>query len=250
MFELHSVTKRYRGAPALDEVGLVLPAGQTTVLVGPSGCGKTTLLKLLVGLLAPDGGTVTFDGEALTRANALLLRRRMGYVIQEGGLFPHLSARRNVTLMAEYLGWKSESVAARVDELAALVRLPAELLARYPAQLSGGQRQRVALMRALMLDPEALLLDEPLGALDPMIRYELQEELRDIFRRLRKTVVLVTHDMAEAAFFGDRIVLLRDGRIVQLGTVEDFTRRPADPFVTRFLRAQRVAFPSSPPSES
>ena len=250
MFELHSVTKRYDGGPALDDVGLVLPAGQTTVLVGPSGCGKTTLLKLLVGLLTPDAGTVEFHGEALTRANVLLLRRRMGYVIQEGGLFPHLSARRNVTLMAEYLGWRPESVAARVDELAALVQLPAELLARYPAQLSGGQRQRVALMRALMLDPEALLLDEPLGALDPMIRYELQEELRDIFRRLRKTVVLVTHDMAEAAFFGDRIVLLRDGRIVQLGTVDDFTRRPADPFVTRFLRAQRVAFPPSPSSAS
>ena len=250
MFELHSVTKRYGGAAALDDVGLVLPAGQTTVLVGPSGCGKTTLLKLLVGLLTPDAGTVAFHGEALTRANMLLLRQRMGYVIQDGGLFPHLNARRNVTLMAEYLGWKPEAVAARVDELAALVQLPADLLARYPVQLSGGQRQRVALMRALMLDPEALLLDEPLGALDPMIRYELQEELRDIFRRLRKTVVLVTHDMAEAAFFGDRIVLLRDGRIAQLGTVEDFARRPADPFVTRFLRAQRVAFPPAPSSES
>jgi osmoprotectant transport system ATP-binding protein len=250
MFELHSVTKRYGGVPALNDVDLVVPSGQTTVLVGPSGCGKTTLLKLLVRLLTPDAGTVKFDGEALTGANVLLLRRRMGYVIQEGGLFPHLSARRNVTLMAEYLGWKPEPVAARMDALAALVRLPAELLARYPAQLSGGQRQRVALMRALMLDPEALLLDEPLGALDPMIRYELQEELRDIFRRLRKTVVLVTHDMAEAAFFGDRIALLRDGRIVQLGTVEDFTQRPADPFVTRFLRAQRVAFPPSPSSDS
>ncbi len=250
MFELQSVTKRYREAPALQDVTLVLPAAQTTVLVGPSGCGKTTLLKLLVGLLAPDTGTVKFDGEAVTRANVLLLRRRMGYVIQEGGLFPHLSARRNVTLMAEYLGWDAARTAARVDELAGLVRLPADLLARYPAQLSGGQRQRVALMRALMLDPEALLLDEPLGALDPLIRYDLQEELREIFRRLRKTVVMVTHDMAEAAFFGDRIALLRDGRIVQLGAADEFVRRPADPFVTRFLRAQRVAFDPSPSSES
>ncbi|MCZ6491252.1 MAG: ATP-binding cassette domain-containing protein, partial [Acidobacteria bacterium] len=180
-----------------------------------------------------------FEGTEVTPANALLLRRRMGYVIQDGGLFPHLTARGNVSLMAGYLGWSEEKVAPRLDELASLTQFPREGFDRYPVQLSGGQRQRVALMRALMLDPDVLLLDEPLGALDPMIRSELQADLRKIFQTLGKTVVMVTHDMGEAGFFGDTIVLLRDGQIVQQGTLKEMVQSPATPFVQQFINAQR-----------
>src|SRR5262245_59185 len=206
MFELRGVSKRYGDSVALGPTDLDVPAGRTTILLGPSGCGKSTLLRLLVGLIVPDAGKVLFDGTPVTPATALGLRPRMGYVIQDGGLFPHLSARGNITLMARYLGWERSRLDARVAELAELTRFPADGLDRYPAQLSGGQRQRVGLMRALMLDPRALLLDEPLGALDPMVRSELQDDLRQIFRALGKTVVMVTHDLGEADFFADRIV--------------------------------------------
>jgi len=160
-------------------------------------------------------------------------------VIQDGGLFPHLSARRNVTLVARQLGWEAQRLETRLGELRELTKLPGDALDRYPRQLSGGQQQRVALMRALLLDPEVLLLDEPLAALDPMIRYDLQTDLRAIFRALGKTTVMVTHDLAEAAYFADRIVLLRAGEIVQSGTGRDLLDRPAGPFVEQFVRAQR-----------
>jgi osmoprotectant transport system ATP-binding protein len=166
------------------------------------------------------------------------VRLRTGYVIQDGGLFPHMTARGNLTLMARHLGWDRMRIDTRVRELTELTRFPADGLDRYPLELSGGQRQRVGLMRALMLNPDALLLDEPLGALDPLVRADLQTELRDIFRALGKTVVLVTHDLGEAAFFADRIALLRDGHIVQQGSAADLWHRPADPFVTRFVQAQ------------
>jgi osmoprotectant transport system ATP-binding protein len=170
----------------------------------------------------------------------MLLRRSMGYVIQDGGLFPHLTARDNTALLARYLGWDRDRVNSRIDELADLTRFPPDALDRYPTELSGGQRQRVGIMRALMLDPSVLLLDEPMGALDPLVRYELQEDLRGIFRRLTKTVVLVTHDLSEAGFFGDVVILLGEGRIVQQGTLDDLVHHPADPFVTRFVNAQRL----------
>ncbi len=239
MFTLRDVRKAYAGRTALGPITLDLPPGRTTVLIGPSGCGKSTLLRLLIGLAGPHEGTVAFDGTPVGPETARSVRLRVGYVIQDGGLFPHLTARSNVTLMARHLGRDRDAIAARVDELAALTRFPADGLDRYPGELSGGQRQRVGLMRALMLDPDALLLDEPLGALDPLVRADLQTELRDIFRTLRKTVVLVTHDLGEAAFFADRVVLLRDGRIVQEGSPADLWHRPADPFVTRFVQAQR-----------
>lgn len=245
MFALHDIEKVYAGRRALGPISLEVPPGRTTVLIGPSGCGKSTLIRLLIGLIEPDKGAVTFHGIPVCSKTARNVRLRVGYVIQDGGLFPHLTARGNVTLMARYLGRDRESIAARVDELAELTRLPADGLDRYPHQLSGGQRQRVGLMRALMLDPEALLLDEPLAALDPLIRADLQTELRDIFRALNKTVVLVTHDLREASFFADRVVLLRDGRVVQEGSPADLWRRPADPFVTRFVQAQRD--PEVPP---
>jgi osmoprotectant transport system ATP-binding protein len=163
----------------------------------------------------------------------------MGYVIQEGGLFPHLTVERNVTLMARQLRWTRPRIGERLGTLEELVRFPPGLLGRYPAELSGGQRQRVSLMRALMLDPDLLLLDEPLGALDPLIRYDLQQELGAIFERLGKTVLLVTHDLAEAAYFAHHLVLMREGRLVQQGRPRALLEAPADPFVTRFVNAQR-----------
>jgi osmoprotectant transport system ATP-binding protein len=239
MFELRGVSKLYDGVEAVHRVDLAIQPQRTTVLIGPSGCGTSTLLRLMIGLLRADEGRVLFEGTDLATADPLPLRRRMGYVIQEGGLFPHLSAARNVSLVAGYLGWSRSSIDARLSELAQLVRLPREMLGRLPDELSGGQRQRVGIMRALMLDPDVLLLDEPLGALDPIIRRELQEDLKAIFQRLGKTVVLVTHDLGEAAYLGDEVVLLREGTIVQRGTPAALLNDPADDFVRRFINAQR-----------
>jgi osmoprotectant transport system ATP-binding protein len=240
ILQLVSVSKRYSDAPALAPTTLDVEAGATTVLIGPSGCGKTTLLRLMLGLIAPDAGQVLFRQAVITPDNIRQLRTRMGYVVQDGGLFPHLTAAENVCLMARHLGWARGRLERRLAELGELVRLPAATLARYPAEMSGGQKQRVGLMRALMLDPELLFLDEPLGALDPLVRAELQDDLAAIFQALAKSVVLVTHDLAEAAFFGQAIVLLQAGCIVQRGSIADLVRRPADPFVTRFVNAQRA----------
>src|SRR5688572_21213930 len=199
---------------------------------------------MIVGLVRPDAGTVVVDGVALSGANLERLRHQIGYVIQDGGLFPHLTAAENVTLLATHLARDRAWMAERVRALAELTHIPPDLLARYPQQLSGGQRQRVGLMRALMLDPPLLLLDEPLGALDPVTRYELQTELKTIFGRLGKTVVMVTHDMGEAAYFADDIVMMRDGRIVQRGPLEDLLERPAEAYVHEFIRAQRMPVPA------
>ena len=244
MLQLVGVSKSYHGALALHPTDLTVPAGQTTVLIGPSGCGKSTLLRLMAGLLVPDTGAVTFDGVPVTPDNARQLRQRIGFVVQDGGLFPHLTARGNVTLMARHLGWDRERIDKRLAELAALTRFPSDRLGHYPVQLSGGQRQRVSLMRALMLGPGLLLLDEPLGALDPLIRSDLQADLKQIFQALQTTVVLVTHDLGEAGFLGDRLVLLQDGRIVQQDTFSNLVQKPAGPFVTRFVNSQRVGFHS------
>ncbi|MEM9352568.1 MAG: ATP-binding cassette domain-containing protein [Planctomycetota bacterium] len=237
--ELHNVCKRYGDTAALDSVDLNLDAGKTYVLVGASGCGKSTLLKASIGLVELDAGEVRIDGEGLTQRSSEKLRQRVGYVIQEGGLFPHLTARQNIGLVASYLRWDPQKLNSRVAELAELTRLDASQLDRFPAQLSGGQRQRVGLMRSLVLAPTLLLLDEPLGALDPIIRSELQSDLREIFRRLGKTVVMVTHDLHEAAYFADEILLLNEGRVLQRGSIDDLIDRPADPFVSKFVNAQR-----------
>jgi osmoprotectant transport system ATP-binding protein len=240
MLLLSQISKCYDHTQALSPTDLQVPSGETLVLIGPSGCGKSTLLRLIAGLIQPDSGSISFEGTALTPANVLQARRRMGYVIQEGGLFPHLCVRDNVTVMARYLRRDADWIDVRLAELAQLVRLPQTLMSRFPSELSGGQRQRVSLMRALMLDPDLLLLDEPLGALDPMIRYQLQQELKDIFAQLGKTVVMVTHDIAEAAFFGQTLVLMRNGRIVQTGSLKELARTPAEPFVEAFISAQRA----------
>jgi osmoprotectant transport system ATP-binding protein len=236
---LDGVSRAFAGVPAVHTLSLEIPSGETTVLVGPSGSGKSTLLRMMVGLVRPDTGRVLFEGRELTKASAPDERRRMGLVLQGGGLFPHLTVEGNAALVARYLGWDEARIAQRVRALLERVQLKEDVLHRYPAELSGGQRQRVSLVRALMLEPKLVLLDEPLGALDPITRSELQEDLRATFRALKTTVVLVTHDLGEAAFLGDSVVLLREGRVVQKGKVEDLVQRPADEFVQRFVRAQR-----------
>lgn len=239
MLVLKQVSKRYHDNAAVHTTSFEVKSGETLTLIGPSGCGKSTLLRLIAGLVVPDTGHIRFENTVMTPDNILQLRRRMGYVIQEGGLFPHLSVRKNVTLMARYLHRDPDWIHGRVSELADLVRMPEDLLTRFPAELSGGQRQRISLMRALMLDPDLLLLDEPLGALDPIIRFELQQELKSIFDKLGKTVIMVTHDIAEAAFFGHTLVLMREGRIVQSGSFNSLADTPVDPFVSQFINAQR-----------
>jgi osmoprotectant transport system ATP-binding protein len=239
MLHLLAASKSYHGTPAVHPTDLALPAGKTTVLIGPSGCGKSTLLRLMVGLVQPDAGKVLFRGEPMTPEGARSVRREIGFVVQDGGLFPHLTARGNAVLMARHLGRDNAWIGARLADLVDLTKFPGDRLDAYPAQLSGGQRQRVSLMRALMLDPALLLLDEPLGALDPLIRSDLQGDLKLIFAALGKTVVLVTHDLGEAGYLGDLIVLLREGRIIQKGTLAELVGRPADEFVRRFVNAQR-----------
>ena len=239
LVKLVNVSKRYADAAALHPTNLSIEHGKTTVLIGPSGCGKSTLLRLIIRLIQPDSGSIMFEGEPITPDNIDMLRRRIGYVIQEGGLFPHLTARANVVLMARHVGRSQEEMQPRLQELCDLTRFSENLLSRYPVELSGGERQRVSLMRALMLSPELLLLDEPLGALDPLVRASLQKDLKEIFARLQQTVVFVTHDLAEAIYFGDEIVLMNEGRVMQKGAVTDLRNNPADPFVSEFINAQR-----------
>jgi osmoprotectant transport system ATP-binding protein len=241
--EIRDLEKRYHGTLALTLERFDVAPRTSLAVLGPSGCGKSTLLRLVVGLIAPDRGAITIGGVPLSPATRRAIRLRTGYVIQEGGLFPHLSARENVALMPRHLGWDAARIQNRIRELLELTRLPDALLDRFPVQLSGGQRQRVALMRALVLDPDVLLMDEPLSALDPMIRADLQRELGEWFARLRKTVVIVTHDVAEAAALGDEIAIMKEGRVVQRGRFDELESRPADPFVTAFLSAQQPARP-------
>jgi len=238
LVRLMDVSKRYAGIAALHSTNLSIERCKTTVIIGPSGCGKSTLLRLMIRLIEPDSGRIDFDGEPINPNNIDTLRRRIGYVIQEGGLFPHLTVRANVFLMARHVGKSQNEMRTKLLELCELTRFSEKLLPRYPVELSGGQRQRVSLMRALMLSPELLLLDEPLGALDPLVRASLQKDLKEIFVRLGQTVLFVTHDLAEAIYFGDEIVLMNEGRIVQQGSVAHLREKPADPFVLEFINAQ------------
>jgi len=238
MIIVRRVSKRYGGVVALDDVSFDVARGTTHVLLGSSGSGKSTLLRIMLGLVVADAGEATIDGARVTPDTRRTLVGKVGYVVQEGGLFPHLTVGENIGLPAEAAGWPRRRMTERVGELAGLVGFDEALLRRYPAELSGGQRQRVGLARALLLDPPVLLLDEPLGALDPIVRADLQIELRRIFAAVGKTVVLVTHDLREAALLGSTIALLRAGRVVQQGSLDDLARRPAEPFVTEFLSAQ------------
>jgi osmoprotectant transport system ATP-binding protein len=237
---LSRVTKTFGGREVIRETSLEVADGERLALIGPSGSGKSTLLRMILGLVVPDSGTVRVGDVTVTAESARAARRRVGYVIQDGGLFPHLTARDNVTLVAR-LGRDLEpaQLTKRVAELAELVRLEDRLLDRHPRQLSGGERQRVGLMRALVLDPSLLLLDEPLGALDPIVRAGLQEDLRNVFEKLGKSVLIVTHDMAEAAYLASSIAVMRDGAVLQRGSIKELSAAPAHPFVAEFLGAQR-----------
>ena len=239
LVRLIDVSKRYANMYALHPTNLSVERTKTTVLIGPSGCGKSTLLRLVIRLIEPDSGSIEFNGEPITGENIDALRRRIGYVIQEGGLFPHLTARANAVLMARHSGKPQDEIHERLMQLCELTRFSENLLLRYPGELSGGQRQRVSLMRASMLSPELLLLDEPLGALDPLVRASLQKDLKEIFASLGQTVLFVTHDLAEAIYFADEIVLMNEGRIVQQGSITDLRERPTEPFVSEFINAQR-----------
>jgi osmoprotectant transport system ATP-binding protein len=238
---LRDVSKRYGDRVALDGVSIQVLPGTVHVLLGSSGSGKSTVLRVILGLVKPDRGEVTVDGIPVTDATRAELVKRMGYVVQDGGLYPHLTAFGNVALPAEVHGWLPAKIRARAAELGAMVGLDEESLRLYPRELSGGQRQRVGLMRALVLDPPLLLLDEPLGALDPIVRAELQGQLGRLFASLGKTVVLVTHDIREAALLGSTITLMTSGKVVQQGAFADLVERPATPFVTQFMTAQTLA---------
>lgn len=235
---LKNVSKHFNKQQGLEPTTLTIDDGKTTVLIGPSGCGKSTLLRLIVGLIPPSGGQIFFDDEEVNKKSIHLLRRKIGYVIQDGGLFPHLTAKDNVSLFARFLGYSPDAIQQRMNFLSDLVQLHLDTLNSYPLHLSGGECQRVSLMRALMLDPSYILLDEPLAALDPITRFELQKQLKEIFSYLQKTVILVTHDMREASYLGNEIILMRAGQIIQKGSFHEIVRHPAESFVTSFIQAQ------------
>ncbi len=240
VIELVDVRKVHRqGASevvSVDGVSLVVPAGTTLCLIGTSGSGKTTTLRMINRLVEPTSGSVRIDGRDVNERDPIALRRGIGYVTQRGGLFPHLTVAQNVGLLLRLEGWSEARVGERVQELLERVALSG-LGGRYPRELSGGQRQRVGVARALALDPPHLLMDEPFGALDPITRRELQGELARLWKKLEKTVIVVTHDLAEAFALGDRVALMRAGKIVQEGTEADFRERPADAFVAEFVAA-------------
>ncbi len=234
--------KAFAGHVVVHDVSFEVAAGETLVLLGPSGCGKTTLLKMLNRLVEPDGGSIEINGENVLTQRPEALRRGIGYVIQQVGLLPHYTVAQNVAVVPRLLGHAPATIAARTTELLARLHLPPERYAgQLPAQLSGGQQQRVGLARALAADPPIVLLDEPFGALDPLTRAGIRREFRELEELRRKTVVLVTHDVAEAFELADRILLLEGGRVQQLGTPRELLFRPANDFVRRFFATERLA---------
>ena len=244
MITLEHVTKAFdsRGQTvlAVNDVSLEVADGELVVLIGPSGSGKTTTMRMMNRLEAPTSGRITVDGRDVQSLDVVELRRGIGYVIQQGGLFPHFTVADNVAVVPRLLGWSKARRRERAEELLALVGLPPERFAkRYPRELSGGQQQRVGVARALAADPPIVLMDEPFGAVDPITRKQLQRELRRIQAEVKKTIVFVTHDIGEAFLLGDRIVLMAEGRVVQDGTPADLLRSPASDFVTRFIGEDR-----------
>jgi osmoprotectant transport system ATP-binding protein len=242
MIRLQGVGKTYEGGTvAVQELDLDVPRGELVILVGPSGCGKSTTLKMINRLIEPTKGRIELDGQDVTRMNAVQLRRRIGYVIQQIGLFPHQTIRANVATVPKLLGWDRKRTHERVDELLTTMGLePVEFADRYPHQLSGGQRQRVGVARALAADPDVLLMDEPFGAVDPIVRGRLQDQFLEIQATLAKTVVLVTHDIEEAVRLGDRVAVFEPGgRLAQYDTPARVLGGPADDFVAEFVGADR-----------
>lgn len=237
VLEARDLHKRYGDVTALDAVTLSVREGETVALIGESGCGKTTLLRSFNRMVEPTSGVVRVEGEDVATLDPIPLRRRLGYVPQDGGLLPHWTVRRNVELVPSLLGWDADRRRTRTAEVLELVGLPeAEFGARYPIELSGGQRQRVAFARALAADPHVVLLDEPFGALDALTRLELQEQFLDLKRRLDKTMLLVTHDLDEAFKLADRIGVMQAGKLLRLATPEELTSTPAEGYVGELLR--------------
>jgi osmoprotectant transport system ATP-binding protein len=243
VIELNRVTKIYPGAaqPAVDSVSLTVPQGEICVFIGPSGCGKTTLMRLINRLIPLTSGSISVDGKDIMTLNPIELRRQIGYVIQQVGLFPHMTVRDNIATVPKLLGWTKAKIDERVDELLGLVNLdPREFRDRYPRALSGGQAQRIGVARAMAADPTTMLMDEPFGAIDPINREVLQDEFLRIQAKLKKTIIFVTHDINEAIKMGQRVVLLQDGRLVQAGLPDELLNRPANEFVKSFVGSDRV----------
>jgi osmoprotectant transport system ATP-binding protein len=240
--DIEHVSKRFPGFPhpAVDDCSLAVESGDLVVLLGPSGSGKTTVLKLVNRLYEPDAGRIVLDGIDVRTIPAFELRRRIGYVIQQVGLFPHLRVEQNIATVPDLLDWPRERTSARVDELLDLVGLPRSYRRRYPRQLSGGEQQRVGLIRALAADPKFMLMDEPFGALDAITRTRLQDELREIQQKLRKTIIFVTHDVDEALRLADRIAIMRSGRVVQQDTPLGVITRPRNDFVRALVTSDDV----------
>ncbi|HXI77554.1 MAG TPA: ATP-binding cassette domain-containing protein [Steroidobacteraceae bacterium] len=240
MLELQNISKTFEDRTVLDDVSLLVPKGATHALIGSSGSGKTTLLRITLGLIPFDRGYVKINDQALLSFTQVEWADRIGYVPQDGGLFPHISGMNNVALIAKLRGWRRAQIEARVEELRKIVDLDPEVLTRFPREMSGGQKQRVSIMRAAMMNPAVMLLDEPMAALDPLIRRSVQQELKSIFQRLDKTVLLVTHDLGEAVFLAEQLTMLHEGRVVQSGSYRDLLLSPANPFVSQFINAQRT----------
>jgi osmoprotectant transport system ATP-binding protein len=243
VIELKRVTKIYPGAtqPAVDNVSLTVPEGEICVFIGPSGCGKTTLMRLINRLIPLTSGTISVNGQDIMALDPIELRRNIGYAIQQVGLFPHMTVRDNIATVPKLLGWPRAKIDARVDELLGLVNLePKSFRNRYPRQLSGGQAQRIGVARAMAANPTTMLMDEPFGAIDPINREVLQDEFLRIQEKLKKTIIFVTHDINEAIKMGQRIVLLKEGRLVQAGLPDELLNRPADEFVKSFVGADRI----------
>lgn len=243
MIRLDHVTKNYEGSErhAVDTLELEIETGTTVALIGPSGCGKTTTMRMINRLETPTRGRVLVNGRDVAETDQKQLRRSIGYVIQQVGLFPHMTIERNVATVPRLLGWDKARTDRRIDELLDLVGLdPAIMRRRLPHELSGGQRQRVGFARALAADPAIMLMDEPFGAIDPITRVRLQDEFRQILKKVSKTVVIVTHDIDEAIKMGDRIAIMRDGRLLQYDTPEAILARPANDFVESFLGPDRA----------
>jgi osmoprotectant transport system ATP-binding protein len=240
MLTLQNIYKSFAGRPVLSDINLNVPQGATHALIGSSGSGKTTLLRITLGLIPFDKGYVKINDQPLLSFTQVEWADRIGYVPQDGGLFPHITGFKNVSLVAKLRGWSTKKIADRVEELRTLVDLDRAILREFPFEMSGGQQQRVAIMRAVMMDPQVMLLDEPMAALDPLIRRSLQRELKAIFQRLGKTVLLVTHDLGEAVYLADQITLLHEGKVVQSGSYRELLLHPKDPFVTQFINAQRT----------
>lgn len=241
MLKFENVTKVYKGGnKAVDNINLEINRGEFVAFIGPSGCGKTTTMKMVNRLIETTEGNIYVDGKNIKEVDVVELRRSIGYVIQQIGLFPHMTIRENIALVSKLLKTPLEERNKRAEELIDLVNMDRSYLDRYPGELSGGQQQRIGVLRALAADPPLILMDEPFGALDPITRDALQDEFKDLQQRLGKTIVFVTHDMDEAIKLADRIVILRDGEIVQVGTPDEILRTPANEFVEEFIGEERL----------